>query len=92
TVVFDEGLLGDDFARAASRIATYPYVREGTDSFLREFGPAEYHSAAEYERAVGTPIGACVIGTEPSSAEVGGVTVRQRRLADDPDAEANYHA
>ena len=92
TVVFDETLLGDDFARAASRIATYAYVRDGTDRFLREFGPPEYHSAAEYERAVGTPIGACVIGTEPSSAEIGGVTVRQRRLADDPEAETNYHA
>ncbi|MBS0374407.1 MAG: amidase [Proteobacteria bacterium] len=92
TVVFDETLLGDDFARAASRIATYAYVRDGTDRFLHEFGPAEYHSAAEYERAVGTPIGACVIGTEPSSAEVGGITVRQRRLADDPEAEANYRA
>jgi Asp-tRNA(Asn)/Glu-tRNA(Gln) amidotransferase A subunit family amidase len=92
TVVFDETLLGDDFARAASRIATYAYVRDGTDRFLKDFGPPEYHSAAEYERAVGTPIGACVIGTEPSSAEIGGVTVRQRRLADDPEAEANYHA
>ncbi len=31
-------------------IATYPYGREGTDLFLKNFGPAQYYSAADYQR------------------------------------------
>ena len=39
-----------------ARIATYPYVREGMEHFLRDYGPTQYHSIAEYQKAVGQPI------------------------------------
>jgi Asp-tRNA(Asn)/Glu-tRNA(Gln) amidotransferase A subunit family amidase len=78
--------------RAAARISTYANVREGTDRFLAEFGPAQYHSAADYERVVGAPLGAPIIGAEPGYAQVGDVQVLQRQLASDPQAEANYQA
>src|SRR3984957_19360650 len=71
TVVIDDSLLPESFARIAARVSTYAYVREGTDSFLRGYGPAQYHSASEYEKALGAPLGASIIGTEPANAEFG---------------------
>lgn len=92
TVLIDDGLLPESFMKLASRIATYPYVREGTDLFLKEFGPAEYHSSSEYERAVGAPLGATIIGQEPGNAQFGDtIKIFQRRLETDPDAEANFY-
>lgn len=90
TVVMDDSVLPDSFARSAIRVATYPYVKEGTDLFLQTFGPAQYHSAAEYDAVVGQPLGQAIIGTETSNAQFGDVAVRQRKLETDPDAEANY--
>jgi amidase len=98
TVVIDDTCLSESFARSAARISTYSYVREGTDRFLGEFGPAEYHSAADYERVAGGPLGAPVIGNEPANAvfrsvqsQSPDVTVTQRRIESDPDAELNYY-
>ena len=94
TVVIDDGVLPAGFAHDAARIATYPYVREGTDRFLAAFGPAHYHSSADYERVIGAPIGAAVIGTEPNNAEFlsGDIRIRQAILETDPDAEKNLFA
>jgi len=39
TVVADDSVLPESFARTAARVSTYAYVREGTDLFLKEFGP-----------------------------------------------------
>jgi Asp-tRNA(Asn)/Glu-tRNA(Gln) amidotransferase A subunit family amidase len=92
TVVFDDSLLPDAFADTASRVCTFPYVREGTETFLKTFGPAEYHSADEYAKAVGSPLPDTIIGggiaegnpkTDPP--------ITQRILESDPDAEANYY-
>ena len=92
TVVMDDSVLPASFARTAARVSTYPYVREGTDLFLKEFGPAEYRSSADYERVMGAPLGAPVIGSEPINAEFesGDIKITQRVLETDPDAERNY--
>jgi amidase len=90
TVVMDESVLGEDFAQVAARISTYAYVRQGTDAFLKEFGPAQYTSSAAYERVMGVPLGNAIIGTEQSFSQIGEVLVRQRLLDSDPDADANY--
>jgi amidase len=92
TVLIDETILPDSFARAAIRVATYPYVLEGTNLFLRTFGPEQYRSASEYEKVAGQPIGESVIGTEPLNAQFGSITIAQRTLESDPQAEANYYA
>jgi Asp-tRNA(Asn)/Glu-tRNA(Gln) amidotransferase A subunit family amidase len=92
TVVMDESVLPESFARLAARISTYAYVREGTDLFLESFGPAEYRSAADYERVIGSPLEAAVIGTDPAASVFGDIKVRQRSLETDPDAELNYFA
>jgi len=90
TVVIDDSILPESFARSATRVATYPYVREGFDLFLQNFGPAQYHSSAEYSRIVGMPLGAPVIGSEPLNAQFGDITIRQASLENDPQAAANY--
>ena len=90
TVLLDDSVLPESFARTAARISTYPYVREGTDLFLKEFGPAQYHSAADYETMIGAPLGAPIIGTEPTNAQFGDVKIIQRILESDQEAESNY--
>jgi amidase len=90
TVLIDEAILPESFARLACRVATYPYVREGTERFLNQFGPAQYHSAADYERTVGAPLGAPIVGAEPAVAHIGALTIYQRSIEHDPDADANY--
>jgi amidase len=93
TVVVDDSVLPESFARHAWRIATYPYGREGTDLFLKDFGTAEYHSAADYQRVMGAPLGAPMIGTEPGKSEFesGDIKINQRTLETDPDAERNFY-
>ncbi|MEZ5294418.1 MAG: amidase [Vicinamibacterales bacterium] len=91
-VVIDDTVLPAAFARTASRVATYAYMKDGTDQFLAGFGPAEYHSSEEYQAAVGAPLYTSSVGTEDGFRRLGGVTVEQRVLARDPDAERRYHA
>ncbi|MBY0488594.1 MAG: amidase [Gemmatimonadaceae bacterium] len=91
-IVMGDTVLGADFARLASRVATYAYMRDGTDQFLAHFGPAEYHSSAEYQAKIGQPLYASSIGTESGFNTLPGVTLTQRVLATDPDAERMYHA
>jgi Asp-tRNA(Asn)/Glu-tRNA(Gln) amidotransferase A subunit family amidase len=86
--VFDESILPENFAVTASRIGTRPYIREGTEKFLAGYGPAQYHSAEEYEKAVGSPLPTTIIG--------GMETMRGDRppspqaiLETDPEAKAN---
>jgi len=90
TVVVDEAVLPESFARAAARVSTYPYVREGTDLFLKNFGTQQYHSSTDYERVMGAPLGAPIVGTEPANSEFGDVKITQRLLETDPEAERNY--
>ena len=92
TVVFDDSLLPDAFADNASRVCTFPYIRDGTEAFLKTFGPAEYHSSDEYAKAVGSPlpdtiIGGGIVEGNPKSDP----PLTQRVLESDPDAEANYY-
>ncbi len=91
-VILDDSILPASFARTASRVATYAYVQDGTNRFLATFGPAEYHSAADYLKAVGTPLFRSSIGTEDGFRQLGGTRIEQRRLDTDPDAERLYHA
>lgn len=90
-VVMDDTILPESFARLASRIATYPYVRQGTEQFLQAFGPERYRSPDAYLKALGKPLGAPMIGTADEFRRFGSVLVEQRHLDADPDAERNYH-
>jgi len=91
TIVLDDSILPDDFVTVVSRIGTYPYVRDGMQRFLKDFGPAQYHSIEDYMRVVGQPIGANVIGEGVGSSHIEGVTLYQRPLDGDREAEANVY-
>jgi Asp-tRNA(Asn)/Glu-tRNA(Gln) amidotransferase A subunit family amidase len=85
TVVFDDSILPDSFPALARAVNTQPYRRDGTNMFLKEFGPAGYHSAAEYEKAAGAPLPVTIIGAQPA-----GATAEQITLKTDPNADANF--
>jgi len=82
TVVIDDSILPDSFENLVSAVNTWPYIREGMENFLRDFGPAEYHSAAEYQKATGLPFPEIINGV------FGAVPAFQN----DPGAETNFWA
>ena len=90
TVVMDDSVLPESFAHTAQRISTYAYVRQGTDLFLQDFGPTEYRSSSDYEKVMGLPLGAPVIGTEPEVMQIGELKITQHRIETDPDANRSY--
>jgi Asp-tRNA(Asn)/Glu-tRNA(Gln) amidotransferase A subunit family amidase len=91
-VVISDSILPRSFAKLASRVSTYAYMRDGTDRFLATFGPAAYHSAAQYEQVVGAPLFVSSIGVEDNFRNMPGVRLEQRVLETDADAERNYQA
>lgn len=100
TVVINDTLLPDSFLKLVRAVQTQQYKLEGTNNFLKEFGPADYHSAEEYEKAVGSPLPATIIGgalpKRPcgEDARPGGRPFRQPVaqviLETDPNAKASY--
>jgi amidase len=92
TVVFDDSILSDSFAVTVSRVGTTPYIREGTEKFLAEYGPPQYHSAAEYEKAVGSPLPETIIGSGGLYGRVDRPAVKQTLIESDSQAGANFFA
>ncbi len=91
-IIFDESILPDSFPRTASRVGTLPYVREGTEGFLKEFGPTQYHSPEEYEKVSGKPLPRTIIGDSTATDRRGLTAQSQARIESDPAAQANYFA
>jgi Asp-tRNA(Asn)/Glu-tRNA(Gln) amidotransferase A subunit family amidase len=89
TVVFDDSILPDSFAVTVARVGTTPYIREGTEKFLAVYGPAQYHSAAEYEKAVGSPLPGTIIGGGGVEGNIRPM-VTQALIESDPQADANF--
>jgi amidase len=88
TVVFDDSLLDDSFAEEASHICTLPYIREGTENFLAEYGPPQYRSIEEYEKTVGSRLPHQIINsTDDDNVRP---TMKQTSVESDPQAEANF--
>ncbi len=92
TVVFDDAILPDSFAVTVARVSTFLYVREGTEKFLGEYGPTQYHSADEYQKAVGSPLPATIIGGVDGTIRKDRPQLIQAVLENDPQADANYLA
>ncbi|MBS1805202.1 MAG: amidase [Acidobacteria bacterium] len=89
TVLIQPDILPDSFVDAAAHICTLPYIREGTEKFLAEFGPAEYHSPADYEKAVGHPLPAVIIGGNQTGMS-SSPDIQQANLENDPSAEGTF--
>src|SRR5579863_6203273 len=92
TVVFDESILPDSFTETVGQVSTQPYIREGTEKFLAKYGPAEYHSADEYEKAVGSRLPATIIGGSDETTRKDRPPLLQAVFETDPQAEANVVA
>ena len=92
TVVFDDSILPDSFAVTVARVGTFPYVREGTEKFLAEYGPAQYHSVDEYQKAVGSPLPSTIIGGVDENTRKDRPPLIQAVFETDPQAEANVLA
>jgi amidase len=86
TVLIEPDILPDSFADAAAHICTLPYIREGTEKFLANFGPAQYHSPVEYEKAVGHPLPPVIIGGDQTGMSTL-PNIQQSNLETDPNAE-----
>jgi amidase len=91
TVVFDDSILPDSYAKMVNEVRTLPYIREGTEGFLKQYGPAEYHSAAEYQKAVGSPLPAAIIGGPAAAGDAAtpAAALVQALIETDPQAEMN---
>lgn len=89
TVVFDDSILPDSFAETVSRVGTLPYIREGTEKFLAAYGSPQYHSPEEYEKAVGAPLPATIIGGAKPDPSDTRPLVTQVRFEDNPQAAAD---
>lgn len=87
TVLIEPDILPDSFADAAAHICTLPYIREGTEKFLAGFGPEEFHSPADYAKAVGQPLPSVIIGGSQTGMS-GASEIQQVNLESDPKAEA----
>jgi amidase len=92
TVVFDDSILPDSFAVIVARVGTFPYVREGTEKFLAEYGPAQYHSVDEYQKVVGSPLPSTIIGGVDENTRKDRPPLIQAVFETDPQAEANVLA
>lgn len=88
TVVFDEGLLPESFATLAAAVTTRPYIAEGTEAFLRDFGPATYHSSREYATVVGAPLPTTLIPMAAAPQPATAVPAPRPAVASDSEAEA----
>ena len=96
-VVIDPAMLDETFAQSVRNINTAAYRLDGTNQWLAHFGPDQYHSAADYEKAVGAPLPPVLTGvlnaTTPSDRKrPPRPAVPQVKLATDPAAEKNYFA
>lgn len=84
TVIVDDAILPGNFLELVRAINTQLYGGEGTEVFLRDYGPADYHSPAEYAKAVGSPLPAFVRGAggrDPNAPTL--------RIETDPQADQN---
>ncbi len=88
-VVFSDDILPDSFPDIASRICTIPYIKEGANNFFANYGPAQYHSAEQYEKLIGSPIPGAMIDGSYSEAP-NRAKVIQTTLEADPNAQAFY--
>ena len=83
----------DRVINLAAGLDTRPYRLEGTEAFLKEYGPAEYHSSADYERVVGSPLPYVITGLPRATDSASALPfppVPQMVLETDPNAESNF--
>jgi amidase len=93
-IVIDDAILPDSFSQDVRKITTTAYRLDGTNQWLATYGPAKYHSAAQYEQAVGSPLPATVTGVaNPNAAPTPNrPPTPQVALKADPNADTTLFA
>jgi amidase len=86
TVIIDKDILPESFLIDVMKMNAQPYRTEGIDRFLQSFGPAQYHSVAEYQAATGISFPAFMLGGSRS-----GKATPQKLIETDPESEANFY-
>jgi amidase len=81
TVLIDDSILPASFQEAVRKIKTGQYHAEGFEGFLKNFGPPEYKSAAEYAKGVGSALPPMMTGMPSANTPA---------LDSDPAAESNF--
>ena len=81
TVILDDSILPDSYETLVQSVDTWPFVREGLENFLRDYGPPEYRSPADYQRAVGSPLPEVITG---------GRSAPRPPFQRDPEAETEF--
>ncbi|HKW00668.1 MAG TPA: amidase [Vicinamibacterales bacterium] len=89
TIVFDDALLPESFNALTNKVSTRPYIAEGMETFLRDFGPPQYHSSVEYAIAIGTPLPATVVPPLTPAQPGGPIPAPRPPVQQDPEATAN---
>ena len=93
TVVLDGLDLAQTMSEIVARMSIHaPTSGKGTENFLAEYGPAQYHSPEEYQKAVGSPLPANIIGGIEADAPKNQPVEIQTVLESDPQADTNYFA
>jgi amidase len=90
TVVFDDSLMPASFQQAIGKVNTRPYRLEGTNEFLQAYGPAAYHSATEYQSAIGSPLPPTITGMARNNVSKAQPPVEQATLETDPQRDSNF--
>lgn len=85
TVVIDDALLPNSFLNVVQTVDTSHLRGEGVKVFLRDYGPALYHTPLEYALTVGSPIPAYIAGSptdaDASVSDAAATLARQRAAA-----------
>ena len=90
TIVFADDILPDSFAETASHVCTLPYLAEGTNSFLANYGPAQYHSAEQYSAAVGSPLPDTILNGMNNASRRDRTRIVETTIEGDPHARKTY--
>ena len=91
-VVIDDKLLTADFSALLRKVNTAPYRKDGADQWLKEFGPAQYHTNEEYQAATGQSMPPVFTGIRQGNNRNGATTppIQQVTLKTDPNADTNF--
>ncbi|MGA8940309.1 MAG: amidase [Acidobacteriaceae bacterium] len=89
-VVIDENLLPVSFDLGTHKIVSRLYLKDGADQWISEFGPKEYRSGEQYTQATGIAWPSVFTGERRPGGVAEDAPQRQRVLASDPEAEANF--
>jgi amidase len=90
TVVLDDSILPASFQQAVGKVNTRPYRLDGTEAFLRDYGPPDYHSTADYEKVLGSALPTTVTGLGRATGSAAQPPVPQVSFEADPNASANF--